>query len=359
MPTKLPRKPPLFRESLYLAYDDVLLLPQYSDVSPPEVSYGSFLTEKVFLEAPLIASPMDTVCGQEMALALSQLGGLGIIHRNLSIEEQGRQFTWVKENGGTAGVAVGVGADFQARLSHLKACGANLFCIDSAHGHSKQIIAATAYIKDHYADCEVISGNVATYEGAKALFEAGADSIRVGIGPGSICSTRIVAGVGVPQFSALLDCAAAAQEHKKTVIADGGIKISGDIVKALAAGGAAAMLGFLLAGTEEALGVKIEKQGKTYKAYRGMGSPSAMKLGSAARYGLEAKQAGSAPQGVEGRVPYKGPVRTYIESLLDGLRAGMAYIGAKNILQLQEKACFIQQSHAAYRESHPHSIEGI
>lgn len=359
MPTILQPKPPLLSDSVHLSYDDVLLVPQYSEVTPPETDCSTKLTDTITLKIPIIASPMDTLCGEEMALSLFQLGGLGIIHRNLPVQEQARLFEWVKERGGDAGVALGVGADFKPRLERLKQCGAHIFCIDSAHGHSKQVIEATAYLKDTFPDACVISGNVATYEGACALFEAGADVLRIGIGPGSICSTRIVTGVGVPQLSAIFECRRAAEEYGKTLIADGGIRTSGDIVKALAAGASLVMLGFLLAGTKEALGKTFESGGSPYKQYRGMGSEAAMKLGSATRYGLSTAAMCHAPQGVEGKVPYKGSVSTYIPSLIDGLRAGMGYLGARTLQELQERARFIQQSPAAFRESNPHSIEKL
>ncbi|MGA8164915.1 MAG: IMP dehydrogenase [Waddliaceae bacterium] len=343
---------------VYLAYDDVLLLPRYSEITPPETDLTTYLTPAFTLNIPVIASPMDTVCEQEMALSLSKLGSLGIIHRNLTIAEQAKQLQWVHAKGGEAGVAVGIGSDFGKRVDELAKSGARLFCIDAAHGHTKHVIEATAYLKNHYPSCEVISGNVATYEGACALYAAGADCIRVGLGPGSICSTRIVAGIGVPQLTAVIECSKAAQEHHKTLIADGGIKSSGDIVKALAAGATAVMLGFLLSGTDEAPGKASRLDGKNYKEYRGMGSVPAMQRGSAARYGLTTSQC-LAPQGVEGKVIATGPVNKHVQSLLEGVRAGMAYVGAQTISQLKENACFIQQSHAALRESHPHSIERI
>ena len=363
MLTELPRKQVLSSSKkerkpfrMGLTYDDVLLLPAYSEITPPETDLRTFLTKNVSLKIPLIASPMDTVCEREMALAMSKLGGLGIIHRNLSIEKQVEELRWVLESGEYAAVAVGVGSDFHERVSRLFESGATLFCIDAAHGHSKQVMEAIAHFKDKYPDCEIIAGNVATYEGASKLFEAGADAVRVGIGPGAICTTRVVAGVGVPQLTAVMECAEAAKEHGRSIIADGGIKVSGDIVKAIGAGASTVMLGSLLAGTDKAPGKWIE--GKRYKEYRGMGSIQAMKRGSAARYGVDLTKP-IAPQGVEGKVPYKGSVNDQVYLLMEGLRAGMAYIGAQNIEEVQQKASFIQQTPAALRESYPHSIEEL
>jgi IMP dehydrogenase len=341
----------------YLTYDDVLLLPAYSEITPPQTSLETHLTPSLALKIPFIASPMDTVCEQEMALALFQLGGIGIIHRNLSIEAQAEQMKCVVEAGGRAGAAVGVGPDFCERVEALIANGASLICLDSAHGHAKQVIEGTAYIKNTYPDVDLFSGNVCTYEGACALFKAGADVVKVGIGPGAICTTRIVAGVGAPQLSAVMACAEAAREHKKTLIADGGIKTSGDCVKALAAGASAVMLGSMLAGTDEAPAKVVEIDGKKYKEYRGMGSIAAMKKGSAARYGVNIAKL-VAPQGVEGRVPYKGSLEDTVHLLAEGIRAGMAYLGARTPDELPARAHFIRQTAAGLQESHP-SIEVV
>lgn len=337
---------------MYLTYDDVLLLPAYSEITPPETHLDVLLTSRLLLDIPILASPMDTVCEQEMALAMSQLGGMGIIHRNLSIKKQGDQLEQVLEKGALAAAAVGVGPDFNERAAHLVSVGATVICLDAAHGHSKHVIDKTAYLKDTYPDLEVISGNVTTYEGASALFKAGADVVKVGVGPGSICTTRIVSGVGAPQFTAILESVRAAKEQGKTIIADGGIKAAGDIVKALAAGASAVMLGSLLAGTDEAPSRVVDIEGKKCKSYRGMGSEEAMREGSWARYGLKPSHC-MAAQGVVGTVPYEGPVHEKIHLILEGLRAGMAYVGAENIKQLQQKARFIRQSQAGLAESHP------
>ena len=335
----------------YLAYDDVLILPAYSEVTPPETCLTTRLTPNLNLEIPVIASPMDMVCEKEMALAISKLGGLGVIHRNLSIEEQIAQVSFVLQQEGIVAAALGIGADFEPRAEALIEAGITIFCIDSAHGHTQQVLDRTVYLRKNYPDCDLIVGNVVTYEGAAALFDAGADCVKVGVGSGSICTTRIVTGVGAPQFSALLECMRAAKERDKTIIADGGIKNSGDIAKALATGAAAVMLGSLLAGSDEAPGTKIE--GK--KTYRGMGSIAAMKNGSAARYGLDESKP-LAPQGVEAHVRYCGPLSTQMHLLMEGLRAAMAYVGAVTLPELHQNAQFIQQTTAGLYESHPHSL---
>ncbi len=343
----------------YLTYDDVLLLPNYSEVTPSQTNVSTQLTEKIALEIPLVASPMDTVCESALALGISKQGGYGIIHRNFSIEDQVAQVKTVLKEGARVGAAVGLGADFADRVAALVKAGVPEICIDSAHGHTKQVIDAVKFILAKHPDIEVIAGNVATYDGAKALFEAGAAAVKVGMGPGSICTTRIMSGMGVPQLSAVIECVRAAQETGGSIIADGGIKTSGDIVKALAAGANAVMLGSLLAGTDEAPGEMIEVDGKMYKSYRGMGSIAAMKKGSAARYGQQ-YQAGKSkqlvPEGVEGLVPHRGPLADHLHQLIGGLRAGMGYLGARTIAELQEKAQFIKISRTAFVESQPHSI---
>lgn len=343
----------------YLTYDDVLLLPNYSEIMPSETEVSAPLTNKIKLQIPIIASPMDTVCESRMAITIAQLGGYGIIHRNFSIEDQVKELKLVLESGEECGVAVGIGDDFEARVKALVEAGAKEICIDSAHGHSKNIIEATKFIKQNYTDLQVISGNVATYEGAKALFEAGADAIKVGMGPGSICTTRIVSGMGVPQLTAVVETVRAAKEFGKHVIADGGIKTSGDMIKALAAGASSVMLGSLLAGTDEAPGDVIQIDGKMYKSYRGMGSVAAMKKGSAARYGQKWQQGTTkklVPEGVEGLVSHRGALENHIYQLIGGIKSGMGYLGVKNLEELREKAQFIRVSRAGLVESSPHSI---
>ena len=343
----------------YLTYDDVLLLPDYSEIMPSETDVASALNVQTCLNIPIVASPMDTVCESRMAITIGKLGGYGIIHRNFSIEDQVAELKLVLAEGVECGVAVGVGDDFQARVDALVKAGATEICIDSAHGHSKNIMSATRYIKDTYPHIQVISGNVATYEGAKALFESGADAIKVGMGPGSICTTRIVSGMGVPQLTAVVETVRAAKEFGKHVIADGGIKTSGDIIKALAAGASTVMLGSLLAGTDEAPGDVIQIDGKLFKSYRGMGSVAAMKKGSAARYGQQWKQGTTkklVPEGVEGLVPHKGSLENHLHQLVGGVKAGMGYLGVKTLDELRERAKFIRVSRAGLVESNPHSI---
>jgi IMP dehydrogenase len=339
----------------YLTYDDVLLLPNYSAVTPSKTGTGTKLTAKISLKIPVVASPMDTVCEKEMALAIGKLGGYGIIHRNLSIEAQADQLAWVLKQKVNGGAAVGVGPDMRPRVETLVKAGAKEICVDSAHGHTKQVGEATSWIKNKFK-VEVICGNVATKEGAEFLFRAGADCVKVGMGPGSICTTRIMAGMGVPQLSAVLDCVKAAKKFNKTIIADGGIKTSGDMVKALAAGAGAVMLGSLLAGCDEAPGKKIKIKGKWFKYYRGMGSSAAMKRGSAERYGQVKTAKKFVPEGVEGMVEYKGKLEDFMYEFIGGLRSGMAYLGVKNLKELRQKAKFIQITPAAWAESQPHSI---
>jgi IMP dehydrogenase len=254
------------------------------------------------------------------------------------------------------GAAVGVSKDTSARVKKLVEAQVDVIVIDTAHGHSQGVIDTVKEIRNEYPDLEIIAGNVATAEAARALFEAGADVVKVGIGPGSICTTRVVAGVGVPQITAIYDCATVAREYGKTIIADGGIKYSGDIVKALAAGGHAVMLGSLLAGTTESPGETEIFQGRRFKVYRGMGSLAAMEQGSKDRYFQEdAKKL--VPEGIEGRVPYKGPLADTIEQLVGGIRSGMGYCGAPNLEHLREKSQFVRMTNAGLRESHPHNVQ--
>lgn len=343
----------------YLTYDDVLLLPNYSEVTPSQTDISTELTNSIKLDIPIVASPMDTVCEARMAIKIAELGGYGIIHRNFSVEKQVSELQKVLAVTDKVGVAVGVGQDFEERVAALVKAGAKEICVDSAHGHTKNVIEAVKYIKKKHPSVNIIAGNVATYEGARALFEVGAHAVKVGMGPGSICTTRVMSGMGVPQLSAVIEGVRAAQDVGGYIIADGGIKTSGDIVKALAAGAHTVMLGSLLAGTDEAPGQMIQIDEKMYKSYRGMGSVAAMKKGSAARYNQTWKHGTSkklVPEGVEGLVPHRGPLAEHVYQLIGGLRAGMGYLGAKNLRELQEKAQFIKISNTAYLESKPHSI---
>ena len=343
----------------YLTYDDVLLLPNYSDVTPTQTDVSTVLTEHISLDLPIVASPMDTVCEAPMAISLAKLGGYGILHRNFSIDGQVAELKTVLKETDKVGVAVGVGSDFQERVEALVKAGAKDICIARAHGHSKNVLEAVKHIKKKYPKVEVIAGNTATYDGALALFEAGADAIKVGMGPGSICTTRVMSGMGVPQLSAVVESVRAAKKTGGKIIADGGIKTSGDIVKALAAGADTVMLVSLLAGTDEAPGQMIEIDGTLYKSYRGMGSVAAMKEGSATRYGQNWKKGQTkqlVPEGVEGLVPHRGDLSEHIFQLVGGLKAGMGYLGAKNLTELRKKAQFIKISRTAFVESQPHSI---
>lgn len=467
-----------------LTFDDVLLVPGPSEVLPKDVSLSVNLTSKIKLNIPVISAGMDTVTESKMAISMARQGGLGIIHKNMSIEEQAEQVVTVKrsENGvitnpfflspehqvfdaehlmskyrisgvpivnnneelklvgiltnrdlrfiqdyslviddvmtkenlvtapvGTTledaekilqkykieklpivddngilkglitikdiekviefpnaakdklgrllvGAAVGVTTDTMVRVEKLVKAEVDVIVIDTAHGHSKGVLDVVAQIRKQFPDLEIIAGNIATAEGTRALFEAGADVVKVGIGPGSICTTRVVAGVGVPQITAIYDCASEARKLGKTIIADGGIKYSGDIVKALAAGGHVVMLGSLLAGTTESPGETEIFQGRRFKVYRGMGSIAAMERGSKDRYFQDdAKKL--VPEGIEGRMPYKGPLSDTIHQLIGGVRSGMGYCGTKDLNDLREKAQFIRMTGAGLRESHPHQVQ--
>lgn len=467
-----------------LTFDDVLLMPAESDILPKDVDLGVELTSTLKLKIPLISAGMDTITEAQMAIAMARQGGIGIIHKNMSIEDQAEQVDKVKrsESGvitnpfyltpehqvfdaehlmgkyrisgvplvnnekelklvgiitnrdlrfiqdysipiadvmtkdnlvtapvGTTlaeaesilqkhrieklplvdekgvlkglitikdiekviefpnsakdskgrllvGAAVGVTSDTMKRIEGLVKAGVDVIVIDTAHGHHKGVLDTVKSIRNAYPDLNIIAGNVATAEATRDLFAAGADIVKVGIGPGSICTTRVVAGVGVPQITAIYDCAAEARKQGKTIIADGGIKYSGDIVKALASGGHAVMLGSLLAGTSESPGDTEIYQGRRFKTYRGMGSVAAMEKGSKDRYFQEdAKK--FVPEGIEGRVPYKGPLSDTIYQLTGGLRSGMGYCGAKDLFDLREKAQFIRMTGAGLRESHPHDIQ--
>ncbi len=463
-----------------LTFDDVLLIPAESNVLPADIDLHTRLTKKITLNIPLMSSAMDTVTESRMAIAIAREGGIGIIHKNMSIEAQAEQVDMVKrsENGvitnpfwlapghtlaeanelcakykisgvpicdngkligiitnrdmkfetdmtklidsvmtkenlvtapeGTTlaeakeilrrhkieklpivdkdfrlkglitikdiekaqvypnsardekgrllvGAAIGATKDVLDRVAALVEAGVDVLCLDSAHGHSHNIIESVKRIKAHYPDVQLIAGYVATAEATRALIEAGADCVKIGIGPGSICTTRVVAGIGVPQITAVYDAACVAKEYGIPVIADGGIKYSGDLVKAIAAGGDVVMVGSLLAGCEEAPGDTEVFQGRQFKVYRGMGSLGAMAKGSKDRYFQEDNKK-LVPEGVEGRVPYKGAVSETIYQLMGGLRSGMGYCGCGTVVELQEKAQFVQITAAGLRESHPHDI---
>jgi IMP dehydrogenase len=269
-----------------------------------------------------------------------------IEHPNAARDEKGRLLV---------GAAVGTSPETMERVEKLVKAGVDVIVIDTAHGHSRRVIETLEMIKADYPDLPVVAGNVATPEGTEALIKAGADAVKVGVGPGSICTTRVVAGVGVPQLTAVMECSEVARKYDVPIIADGGIRYSGDIVKALAAGAESVMVGSIFAGTEEAPGETILYQGRKYKAYRGMGSLGAMRSGSADRYGQEGENK-FVPEGIEGMVPYKGTVKDVVHQLVGGLRSGMGYVGARTIKELQEKAVFVKITPAGVKESHPHDI---
>ena len=464
-----------------ITFDDVLLVPAYSEITPGEVDLSTNLTKKIKLNIPMISAGMDTVTEHRMAIAMARQGGIGIIHKNMSIEQQAEEVDKVKrsENGvitdpfylspehtledannlmgkyrisgvpitegkklvgiitnrdlkfeedfqkkikesmtseglitakegitldeakkilGKArkeklpivdndgnlkglitikdiekqikypmsakddqgrllcGAALGISGDIKERVAALVEMNVDVVVIDSAHGHSKNVMNAVKLIKNRYPALQVIAGNVATAKGTKALIEAGADAVKVGIGPGSICTTRVVAGIGVPQISAIIACYEEAKKWGVPIIADGGIKYSGDITKAIAAGGNACMLGSLFAGCDESPGTFELFQGRKYKVYRGMGSLSAMESGSKDRYFQDGSKK-LVPEGVEGRVAYKGTLEDTVYQLLGGLRAGMGYCGAKNIEELMTGGEFIKITAASLKESHPHDVQ--
>lgn len=464
-----------------LTFDDVLLVPQKSEVLPQNVRTETHLTKKIKLNIPLMSAGMDTVTESKMAISMARQGGIGIIHKNMTIEEQALEVDKVKrsesgvivdpfyltknhtiqdadnimarykisgvpivdennkligiitnrdikfeddmeksieeamtkENLVTAregidlveaqailkknkieklpivdgeghlkglitikdiekkiqypnsakdshgrllcGAAVGIGSDLIERVTALVKANVDVIVLDSAHGHSRGVINAVTRIKEVYPELQVIAGNVATAEATEDLIKAGADCVKVGIGPGSICTTRVVAGIGVPQLTAVMDCAEVASKYDTPIIADGGIKYSGDIVKALAGGAAVCMMGSMFAGTEESPGETVLYKGRSYKTYRGMGSIAAMERGSKDRYFQnDAKKL--VPEGVEGMVPYKGKVEDIVFQMIGGIRSGLGYCGAETIVDLQEKAQFVKITAASLKESHPHDI---
>ncbi len=467
-----------------LTFDDVLLLPAASKVLPNEVDVRTKLTRSISMNIPLMSAAMDTVTEANTAISMAREGGIGIIHKNMSIERQAREVDKVKksesgmiidpvtmhpeqkiyevlevmeqyrisgvpivadgqklvgiitnrdlrfetnldqkvaevmtkENLVTAsegitleeskillhknriekllvvndrgnllglitikdimkikkypsackdslgrlrvGAAVGVGPDRDARVEALVNAGVDVIAVDSAHGHAQAVVDSVPAIKRQFPEIELIAGNVATAEGAKTLAEAGADAIKVGVGPGSICTTRVVAGVGVPQITAVTECARVAKDYQVPIIADGGVKYSGDVVKALAVGAHSVMIGSIFAGTDESPGEMILYQGRSYKVYRGMGSLGAMKEGARDRYFQEdiEEDAKLVPEGIEGRVPYKGPLSSSVFQLLGGLRAGMGYVGCGTLDELQQKVKFIRITSAGLKESHVHDV---
>lgn len=341
-------------------FDDVLLVPQHSAILPTDVSVTTRLTKNISLGIPLVAADMDTVTEGDMAAAMARAGGAGMIHKNLSPSEQAKEVARARKNAGSTaviGVSIGVSADAIERVQLSLRAGASVFVISTAHGHSKNVIEGVKKIKKQFSRVSVIAGNVVTREGTRDLIRAGADGVKVGVGPGSICTTRIVAGVGVPQLTAVAECAVAARASKTPIIADGGIRYSGDIVKALAAGADTVMIGSLFAATEESPGKTVMIKGQKYKLYRGMGSAGALNTGSRERYGQQkVREAKFVPEGVEGAVPLKGSVSDLVYQLVGGIKSGMGYLGAKNLSALRARAKFYKISRAGVLESHPHDI---
>lgn len=361
---------------LSLTFDDVLLRPGLSDFDRAEIDLSTRLTKKLALKLPLVAAPMDTVCESGLAIGLARLGGIGFIHRNLTISDQAKEVATVKAQGLLVGAAVGSSPGYEERVEALVAAGVDVLLVDSAHGHAKKVIEALKWIKQRYKT-EVMAGNVATAEGAQALIEAGADGLRVGMGPGAICTTRIVSGMGVPQLAALLETAAVGRKHDVPVIADGGIRYSGEITKALAAGASTVMLGRLLAATKEAPGKmvylkehEVPDRFKSildgsheycFKEYRGMGSVGAMKKG--VEISSEDEFHGKSftgdvliAEGVEGLVPCSGTVAEAVAQFMGGVQSGLYYIGARTIADAWRTARFHRITQASLSESHPHDL---
>lgn len=365
---------------LALTFDDVLLLPGYTDFSRDEINLSSQLTRKIKLEAPLVSAPMDKVTESRLAISLAELGGIGIIHRNLSVSDQVKEVKKVKAKNLLVGAAISSQKGFEERIEALVKAKTDVIVIDSAHGFAKFVIDCLRKIKKRYPKTQVIAGNVATYDGARALIRAGADGLRVGMGPGSICSTRVISGMGVPQITAISQTARAAKATKTPIIADGGIQYSGCIIKALAAGASAVMMGSMFAQTTEAPGkvVYLDKDhvpsrfksiwSKTrtskypFKEYRGMGSIGAMQEGMKIKSEGEfhnkeyKKKDHLIAEGIEGLVPVKGSINDLAEQLIGGVKSGFYYVGAKTIPELWQKAKFIQITPASLKESHPHDI---
>ena len=345
-----------------LTFDDVTLAPKYSEILPSEVNTSVLLTKHLKLKTPLLSSAMDTVTESKMAIAIAKAGGIGVIHRNLDIKKQILEIQKVKKQKLLVGAAVGAGPNEFIRAKAIIKEEVDLIVVDTAHGHTKKVGEIIKFIKklknNKIALC---AGNIATPEAAKFLIKLGVDIIKIGIGPGSICTTRLVAGIGVPQLSAILSVRNGLKNKNVKIISDGGIKYSGDLAKAFAAGADAVMIGSLFAGTDEAPGKLIKKNGKLFKSFRGMGSVGAMNKGSADRY-FQTKQKDFSkyvPEGVEGFAKYKGDVRSIIYKLIGGLKSSMGYLGSKNILRLRNKPNFVKITKAGFYESMVHNVDVV
>src|SRR5437773_134292 len=360
-----------FRPASALTFDDVLLVPRLSSVHPRNVDVRSRFTRGIPLNIPLVSAAMDTVTESEMAIAIAREGGIGVLHKNMPVDRQAAEVDRVKRSESgmilhpiTLGpdrplrvaAAVGGTSDALARARALLDAGCDVIVVDSAHGHSEGVLKTVACLREAYPDAQLVGGNVATEAGARALVERGVDAVKVGVGPGSICTTRVVTGVGIPQITAIVDAVTGAGDVP--VIADGGIKYSGDVVKALAAGAESVMMGSMLAGTEESPGESFLLEGRRFKVIRGMGSLGAMEEGSADRYFQEGEVSPSklVPEGIEGRVPYRGPASDVIFQMVGGLRSGMGYCGVCDVNALRAETEFIQITSAGLRESHPHDV---
>lgn len=388
--------------SLALTFDDILLIPGYSDFSRDDIDLSTRLTRKIKLKTPFVSSPMDTVTETRLAVTLAQLGGIGIIHRNLTVDDQANKVKRVKDKDLLVGAAIGVSDGYKVRLEALVKAGVDAIVLDSAHGWTNKFIDALTFIKNKYK-VEVIVGNIATYEAAEDLCKKGADALRVGMGPGAICTTRIVSGMGIPQITAIEQTVKAARKYKVPVIADGGIKYSGDMVKALALGASTLMMGSMFASCAESpgkvviltkslvpsrfksifgqqskaltdilhsahkeltvTGTSLEKVEESYyfKEYRGMGSVGAMEHGAKIKsedefHGKSYKDKALVAEGVEGLVPIKGTVKDFLDQAIGGIKSGMFYVGARTIPELQNKAKFVQITQASLQESHPHDV---
>lgn len=350
----LPTDPPIG-----LTFDDVLLVPGPSSVLPGEVDLATRLASTLTLRLPFLSAAMDTVTESAMAIAMAQLGGLGVIHRNLTPDHQAHEVRVVVAHGLPAAAAVGAGDEALVRARLLAAAGASALFVDTAHGHSARVIETVRELAQSHPGLLIAAGNVATGDGALALAEAGAHVVKVGVGPGSICTTRVVAGVGVPQLTAIADAARALVGSRVSIIADGGIRASGDIVKAIAAGAHAVMLGGMLAGTDAAPGEVFEQGGRQWKRYRGMGSLGAMVAGAGARdryFQGKTHDDKLVPEGVEAAVPFRGAISAVIHQLAGGLKAGMGYVGAATIDALRHYDRFVRITSAGLGESHVHDV---
>ena len=345
-----------------LTFDDVTLAPKYSEILPSETDTSVSLTKYLKLKIPLLSSAMDTVTESRMAIAMAKAGGIGVIHRNLDIKIQLSEIKKVKKQKLIVGAAVGAAPNEFIRAKEIIKEGVDLIVVDTAHGHTKKVAEIIKYIKKIKTNkIALCAGNIATPEAAKFLINLGVDVIKVGIGPGSICTTRLVAGIGVPQLSAILAVRGGLKNKNVKIISDGGIKYSGDLAKAFAAGADAVMIGSLFAGTNETPGKLIKKKGQLFKSFRGMGSVGAMNKGSADRY-FQKKQKDSSkyvPEGVEGFVKYKGEVGTIIYKLIGGLKSSMGYLGSKTIIKLRNKPQFVKITKAGFYESMVHNVDVV